>query len=178
MAYLDLVEELMSKVLTPLDIYMPVSLALSEMDKANTEYGIVFDAEENIVGLISKNTLTNSPNHDLELLNVPLSHPILIEPNMVIDDAVRMLAKDFVIDPEIEGVIVHKDDIPVGFLTRDLIKEHAKHLKTKSIVDQLGGPPINMLFYKCKSCLTRKLIMYYDPENPPTCRCGKRMEQA
>jgi len=160
-----------------LDAGTTVAEALRRMEQAGVTFGVIQDEQGRPTGLVTAEELHKAnPQAPLSsLLTVTLS-PIFIEPDVSIDHAVQVLAKDLVLRPRLQGVIVREQGQVRGVLPRQELVERASPLVTRSLVDRMEGAPVDILYFECPIDGERQLVAYYDPRNPPTCNQGHRMQ--
>ena len=159
-----------------LDASMTVAEALRRLEQAGMTFGIIQDEQGRLARLVTAEELRKAdPQAQLNSLLAAAPSPIFIEPNVRIDHAVRLLAKDLVFHPRLQGVIVREQGQVRGVLPRRELVERASRLVTRSIVDRMEGALVDILYFECPMDGERQLVAYYDPGNPPTCSQGHRM---
>ena len=175
MANAKLVQEFLSPVVS-LDTNLTVAEALSRLERANSGFGIVGDKKGKPLALVSLEQLhATDKSAPLLSLIMDVQRPIIVEASVTIDDAVTMLAKDLVLNPDLAGIVVQDRDRLQGVLPRRAIIEHTSRIVTRSTADRLEGAPVDALFFECPDDHERILVAYYDPQNPPLCSKGHLM---
>lgn len=170
------VQEMLSPVML-LDVRATVADALQRLEQANAAFGIVGDEKGQPLGLVTAEQLRAADSDAcLQSLISDAPGPIFIEPHVTIDNAVKMLAKDLVLKPNLAGIIVQEQGQVRGVLPRQVVVEHASQVVTRETADRLEGAPIDVLFFECPEDHERKLVAYYDPQNPPKCSKGHLMK--
>ncbi len=165
------------KPFVPLDIGTTVAEALRRLEQAGVTFGVIQDEQGRLAGLVTAEELRKAdPQAPLDFLLAAAPSPIFIEPDVRIDHAVQVLAKDLVLRPRLQGVIVREQDRVRGVLPRQELVERASRLVTRSLVDRMEGAPVDILYFECPIDGERQLVAYYDPRNPPTCSQGHRMQ--
>ena len=162
---------------TTLETSMTVAEAMRRLEQAGVTFGVIQDKQGRLTGLVTAEELRKAdPQAQLNSLLAATHSPISIEPDVRIDHAVRVLAKDLVLRPQLQGVIVREQDRVRGVLPRQELVERASRLVTRSIVGRMESAPVDLLYFECPIDGERQLVAYYDPRNPPTCSQGHRMQ--
>jgi len=170
------VQELALPVLV-LEANMTVAEALKKLEHAQATLGVVSDARAQPLGIVTTEQLhAAQKSASVNSLIGTTPRPIMVEPSATIDDVVKMLAKDLVLNPDLAGVIVQEQGEVQGVLPRKTIVEYASRVVTRGTVDRLEGAPVDTLFFECSEDHERKLVAYYDPQNPPKCSKGHLMK--
>lgn len=175
MAEAKQVQEVMSNSFVQVNADKTIGEALMKLQDAQAQYGIVIGAQDNLLGLVTAEELrAGEANARVQTLiqNAP---PVILEPNVTLNSAVRALAKDLVLKPQLSGIVVQTQGKVQGIVPRKTIVEHAARVVTRGTADRLEGSPIDVLFYECLIDHERKLVAYYDPAHPPTCSQGHKM---
>jgi CBS domain-containing protein len=160
-----------------LDASTTVVEALRQLEQAGMTFGIIQDEQGRLAGLVTAEELRKAdPQAQLNSLLAAALSPIFIEPDVSIDHAVQVLAKDLVLHPQLQGVIVREQGQVRGVLPREELTKKASRLVTRSIVDRMEGAPVDMLYFECPIDGERQLVGYYDPGHPPTCSQGHQMQ--
>jgi len=156
---------------------MTVTESLKKLEQATATFGIINDAKGQLLGLVTVEQLrTANKDTSVQSLVTIGAHPIVLEPSVTIDDAVKLLAKNLVLNPDLVGVIVEDHGKIQGVLSRKTIVEYASRVVTRGTIDRLEGAPVDTLFFECPEDHERKLVAYYDPQNPPKCSRGHLMK--
>jgi predicted transcriptional regulator len=159
-----------------LDSARTVAEALRQLEQAGVTFCVIQDEQGRLAGLVTAEELRKAdPQARLDSLLTAVPSPISIDPDVRIEHAVRVLAKDLVLQPRLQGVIVREQGQVRGVLPRQELVERASRLVTRSIVDRMEGAPVDILYFECPIDGERQLVAYYDPDNPPTCSQGHRM---
>lgn len=176
MATLKKVRELALPVLI-LEANVTVAEALKKLEQAKTTFGVISDERGQPLGLVTVEQL-HAAQKDVSVnsLIVTTLRPTMVEPSVTIDDVVKMLAKDLVLNPDLSGVIVQDQGKVQSVLPRKTIVEYASRVVIRGTIDRLEGAPVDMLFFECPEGHERKLVAYYDPQNPPKCSKGHLMK--
>ncbi len=160
-----------------LEANMTVSEALTKLEQTEAIFGVVSDEKGQALGLVTVEQLhAAQKNASVQSLIVTTPRSITVEPSVTIDDVVKMLAKDLVLNPDLSGVIVQDQGKVQGVLPRKTIVEYASRVVTRGTVDRLEGAPVDTLFFECIEDHERKLVAYYDPQHPPRCSKGHLMK--
>ena len=172
------IRELLKPSIT-LETSTTVAEALRRLEQAGVTFGVIQDEQGRLTGLVTAEELRKAdPQTQLDSPLVATPSPIFVVPDVRdvrIDHAVRVLAKDLVLQPRLQGVIVREQGQVRGVLPRQELVERASRLVTRSIVDRMEGAPVDILYFECPMDGERQLVAYYDPGNPPTCSQGHRM---
>jgi len=160
-----------------LDASTTVVEALRQLEQAGMTFGIIQDEQGRLAGLVTAEELRKAdPQAQLNSLLAAALSPIFIEPDVSIDHAVQVLAKDLVLHPQLQGVIVREQGQVRGVLPREELTKKASRLVTRSIVDRMEGAPVDVLYFECPIDGERLLVGYYNPGHPPTCSRGHQMQ--
>jgi CBS domain-containing protein len=172
-------ESTVRELLAPAIILDPtrtVAEALRQLEQAGVTFCVIQGEQGRLAGLVTAEELRKAdPQAQLNSLLAAAPSPISIDPDVRIEHAVRVLAKDLVFHPRLQGVIVREQSQVRGVLPRRELVERASRLVTRSIVDRMEGAPVDILYFECPMDGERQLVAYYDPGNPPTCSQGHRM---
>jgi CBS domain-containing protein len=172
-------ESTVRELLAPAIILDPtrtVAEALRQLEQAGVTFCVIQGEQGRQAGLVTVEELHKAdPQAQLNSLLAAAPSPVFIEPNVRIEHAVRVLAKDLVLHPRLQGVIVRERGQVQGVLPRQELVERASRLVTRSIVDRMEGAPVDILYFECPMDGERQLVAYYDPGNLPTCSQGHRM---
>ena len=161
----------------PLDAGTTVAEALGRLEQAGVTFGVIQDEQGRLAGVVTAEELRKvDPQARLDTLLAAAPSPIFIEPDVSIEDAVEVLAKDLVLRPRLQGVIVREQGQVRGVLPRQELVERASRLVIRNIVDRMEGAPVDLLYFECPIDGERQLVAYYDPRNPPTCSQGHQMQ--
>ncbi len=159
-----------------LDPTRTMAEALRQLEQAGVTFCVIQDEQGRLAGLVTAEELRKAdPQARLDSLLTAVPSPISIDPDVRIEHAMRVLAKDLVLQPRLQGVIVREQGQVRGVLPRQELVERASRLVTRSIVDRMEGAPVDILYFECPMDGERQLVAYYDPGNPPTCSQGHRM---
>lgn len=159
-----------------LDTTRTMAEALRQLEQAGVTFCVIQDEQGRLAGLVTAEELRKAdPQARLDSLLTAVPSPISIDPDVRVEHAVRVLAKDLVLQPRLQGVIVREQGQVRGVLPRQELVERASRLVTRSIVDRMEGAPVDILYFECPIDGERQLVAYYDPGNPPTCSQGHRM---
>jgi CBS domain-containing protein len=160
-----------------LDASMTVAEALRRLEQAGMTFGIIQDEQGRLARLVTAEELRKAdPQAQLNSLLAAAPSPIFIELDVSIDHAVQVLAKDLVLHPQLQGVIVREQGQVRGILPREELTKKASRLVTRSIVDRMEGAPVDVLYFECPIDGERLLVGYYNPGHPPTCSQGHQMQ--
>lgn len=160
-----------------LDEESTVAEALARMEQSGAAFVVLRNRQGGLRGPIAVEALRQA-NGDIRLeeLGKPEPPPIIVPLEMGIDRIIRIVAKDLVLNPRIKGVIVREKDQVLGVLPRRLLAQRAARLVTRGTADRMEGAPVDVLYFECPVDGERQIVPYYDPQNPPTCSQGHRME--
>jgi hypothetical protein len=69
------------------------------------------------------------------------------------------------------GLVVEEKGKVIGILTRQIAREYAQQVHTRGgdIAELAGDPQSQAKFFVCPKKDYIKLVIQYDPDNPPTC---------
>lgn len=143
------------------------------LDAANQDFVIVRDAQENIRALLDKTTWQHENRAEI-LERAPT--PISVSVSTTIEQAVRMTAKDLVLNPKLPGLIVLNQGTVVGVIPREQLAEQVARSVTRSGTGVLEGSPLGKLVYECPIDHQRIEVDYFDPASPPRCDAGHLMD--
>ena len=153
-----------------------VAEAPARPEQAGAEFAVLRDEQGGLRGPVSLEALRRAEAEGrLAEAWKEAPPPIVVRPDMRVDDVTRRLAKDLVLNPRLAGVIVQEGEQVLGVLPRSFLAQRASRLVTRGTADRLEGPPVDLLYFECPQDGERQLVAYYDPQNPPTCRQGHRM---
>lgn len=158
-----------------LEADMTAAEALEKLTQSQTPFGVIRAEQGQWLGVVTREQLQAAPK-DVFLRQMIARRVLTVEPEETLENAVRMLAKDLVLHPDFSGVIVQTQGRLQGVLPREVLVEHASRVVTREIPVRLEGAPIDPLFFECAEDGERKLVAYYDPQNPPRCSQGHRMK--
>lgn len=155
---------------------MTVAEALEKLAQSQMPFGVIRDEKGQWLGVVTRGQL-QATQEDVDIRQLTaVRRVITIEPEVAIESAVIMLAKDLVLHPDLSGVIVQTQGHLQGVLPRQVLVEHASRIVTRRSVDRLEGAPVDLLFFECAEDGERQLVAYYDPQNPPKCSRGHSMK--
>ncbi len=169
------VEEALSSAFVQVNAGMAIDEALMNLQAAQAQYGVVIGSQDRVLGLVTIERLREGDANAYVETLIDSGPPIFLEPNVTLDTAVRALAKDFVLRPQLAGVVVQAQGKVEGILPRNIIVERAARLGTRGVADRLTGSPLDILFFECPVDHERRIVVYYDPSNPPKCSQGHLM---
>lgn len=155
---------------------MTAAEALEKLAQSQTLFGVICDANGQWLGGVTREQL-QAAQEDVDIRQLVAGQRVItLEPGVAIESAVRMLAKDLVLHPDLPGVIVPTQGHLQGVLPRQALVEYASRIVTRTVGDRMEGAPIDLLFFECPEDGERKLVAYYDPQNPPRCSRGHLMK--
>ncbi len=162
-----------------LDPGTSVKDARARLEQAGAAFLVLRDEHGGLQGPLSAEASEQAeeqdPNTPLRRVAADVPPPIIVQPQMSVDQVTRMVAKDLVLNPRRAGVIVQEGDRLLGVLPRSFLVQRASRLVTRGTADRPEGPPLDILYFECPEDGERQLVPYYDPRNPPTCSQGHRM---
>ena len=168
----DTVREAAAPAVT-LDAGATIAEALEQLERAGAAFAVIRDEQGSLRGPIPVETLRQAGEQARDsrlenaLKNVP--PPIVVPPQMNVDQVTRMVAKDLVLNPRLTGVVVREGDQVQGVLSRRFLAQRASRLVMRGTADRLEGPPVDILYFECPVDGERQIVPCYDPKNPPTC---------
>lgn len=150
--------------------------ALQKLAQSQAPFGVVCDQKGQWLGIVTREQLQEA-QRDVDLRQLTAAQPVItVEPEVTVESAAEMLAKDLVLHPALPGVIVQTQGHLQGVLPRRVLLERASRIVTRTFTDRLEGAPVDLLFFECPEDGERKLVAYYDPQNPPKCSQGHLMK--
>lgn len=158
-----------------LEADMTAAEALEKLTQSQTPFGVIRDEKGQWLGIVTREQLQAAPK-DAVLRQMIARRVLTVEPEVTMESAVTMLAKDLVLHPDLSGVIVQTQGRLQGVLPREVLVEHASRVVTRGSAGRLEGAPVDLLFFECAEDGERKLVAYYDPQNPPRCSQGHLMK--
>ncbi|MGB9872578.1 MAG: CBS domain-containing protein [Anaerolineae bacterium] len=172
----DTVREAAAPAVT-LDAGATVAEALARLEQAGVEFAVLRDAQGALRGPVTLTDLRRAEGEaSLEAIWEETPPPIVVPPGMDVDQVARTVARDLVLNPGFQGVIVREGDRVLGVLPRRLLAQRAARWATRGTADRLEGAPVDILYFECPVDGERRMVPYYDPQNPPTCSQGHPME--
>ncbi len=160
-----------------LDARATVAEALARLDQAGAAFIVLQDEYGGLQGPFPAETLRQAEGQVRlgdALTGAP--PPIVISSQMDVGQVTRMVAKDLVLNPRLAGVIVREEGRVLGVIPRTLLAQRASRLGTRGAADRMEGSPLDILYFECPVDGERRLVDYYDPQNPPICSHGHRMK--
>lgn len=161
-----------------LDAGATVAEALARLEQAGATFAVLRDEQGGLRGPIPVETLKKVKATESRLADMAIDapSPIFAPPGISIDQVARLVAKDLVLNPRLAGVVVKEGDQVLGVLTRQFLAQSAARLTTRGTTDRMEGAPVDILYFECPKDGERQLVAYYDPQHPPTCSQGHRMQ--
>ncbi len=154
-----------------------VAGALARLEQAGVEFAVLRDAQGALRGPVALEILRRAGGEaSLEAIEEETPPPIVVPPGMDVDQVARTVARDLVLNPRFQGVIVQEGERVLGVLPRRLLAQRAARWATRGTADRLEGAPVDILYFACPVDGERQMVPYYDPQNPPTCSQGHRMQ--
>lgn len=152
--------------------------ALKTLEQARVEFGLVYDASDKPISLVSKEQLRQADGD--ESLNSFLPYPsglIVVELGETIDQVAQRYGKELELRPNLAGVVIMERKELRGILLREEIVSQASRVVLRGAgTSYLEGSPIDYVIYECPEDHERKFVDYYNPQNPPRCKRGHLMQ--
>jgi signal-transduction protein with cAMP-binding, CBS, and nucleotidyltransferase domain len=154
-----------------LDASMTVNKARKQLAKAGASYGILTDPNGTPVGLVTTGELAAVPIQETTLQEISGSPTFIVDADTLLDQAVSFSAQTLVENSRMAGLVIQDQKKVVGVLTRQTIRKHAERIKTRGgdITELAGVPQIQAKYFVCPKKDYKELVIYYDPDDPPTC---------
>lgn len=154
-----------------IDAAKTVAEASEKLSQARETYGVVLSPSRVPLGLVTAEALLSAPDSDLslgEFLSLPA---FIVNASASLDQAVSFSAQSLVENPEMSGLVVEEKGKVIGILTRQTARKHAQRIKTRGgdITELAGDPQSRAKYFVCPKNDFMKLVIQYDPDNPPSC---------
>lgn len=148
-----------------LKIDATVGEALRTLRK-NVPFGVVSDEEGEPFAIVTREHLRAAKVSELvQVLPTSMPHSRPTEPYSTLDSIVQTYADDFVVNPDLRGIVVQEQGEVQGVLLRETVEEHLLDMLNAG---RLPGTP--GLLFRCKQCDCSGVR-----ESPPQCpRDSKR----
>lgn len=160
-----------------LDAEAIVAETLEQLQRAGVEFVVLRDAQGALRGPVTLEALRQAQEEGWsKAIWQEAPSPIVVPPDMSVDQVTWMVAKDLVLNPRVAGVLVREGDRVRGVVSRKFLAQRASRLTTRGTADRMEGPPVDILYFECPVDGERQLVPYYDPQSPPTCSQGHRMQ--
>lgn len=151
--------------------------AINKLEVAKAKYGIFGGGQDELLALFTVEQLrARDADEPINAYAQTVPRPVVVESHLTLDDCAQKHAIDFVLQPELPGIVVREGEAVNGILPRQMILSNAAHIVSKRSIDRLEGSPLDSLIFECLIDHERKIVDYYDPNNRPLCRNGHQME--
>ncbi len=153
-----------------------VADVLQLMEEAKTPFGVVLDANGNLLALLTKEQLEKADREMAvrsAVVDMPL--PIAVEKRTPLNEteAVKNVADQLDRSPLLPGVILVDHNKPTSILLGKTVLDLAATLMARrGNMDRWEGGPVSELVFACDIDNEQKIIPYYDPDDPPKCSAG------
>ncbi|MFL6211950.1 MAG: hypothetical protein ACJ74W_24095 [Pyrinomonadaceae bacterium] len=157
---------------TQIDQNMSVHDARLKLQSEHTSHALIVDTVRGArAALLSDKQLADArPDAILKNLVEHAPEPLTIRVPYDLDDVVQRHAKTLELRPNLPGILV-EDGAEIKLLPRQVIIKGATHVVTRGAqFYRLEGSPLDVMFYECPIDFERKMVAYYDPNDPPRCK--------
>ncbi len=172
------VEDVMIDTFVQAPVTATAREVLDQMAKRTAEYAVAFASANAPVALLTRMQLRlYPPGRTLEAALSESSPPILVEPGTQLGALGLTLRQTLALDPAIAGVIVVEQDQVVGVVPRAELTAQAKGTTRGGESFRLAGDPLTALpVFECPVHKIRKVVIFFNPANPPRCPQGDQMQ--
>ena len=154
-----------------LDAQKTVAQGREELARAGATFGIVTSSDALPITLIDSGTLPADRDSDLLIESISKTSVFIVDSETLLEQVVSFAAQTLIENPEMTGLIVEDQGKVIGVLPRKVIRQYAQQIKTRGgdITELAGVPHVPAKYFVCPKQDYRKLIVRYDPDDPPTC---------
>ena len=154
-----------------LEATQTVAKARETLTQAGATYCIVTSAAGTPLALAIAGALAAIPDPNTLLQAVSSVPAFIVDAETLLDQAVSFSAQTLVEHPEMAGLVVEGNDKVIGVLPRQAIRQHAQRIKTRGgdITELAGIPLTRAKYFICPEGDYKKLVIRYDPDDPPRC---------
>lgn len=165
------VRDLTDAAFAPLEATATVAQAKELLLQAEKNYGVIVTPNGMPIGLVTIGELSSASNAGIamgEFLSLPA---FVVDADALIDQAVSFSAQTLVENPEMSGLVVEEKGKVIGILTRQTARKYAQRIRTRGgdITELAGDPQSRAKYFVCPKKDFIRLVIQYDPDNPPTC---------
>lgn len=165
------VRDLADAAFVPLEASKTVAQVKDLLSQVGSNYGVIVTPEGLPVGLVTVGELSSASNSGItvgEFVNQPA---FVVDADALLDQAVSFSAQTLVENPQMSGLVVEEKGKVIGILTRQTARKYAQRIRTRGgdITELAGDPQSRAKYFVCPKKDYRKLVIQYDPDNPPTC---------
>lgn len=148
-----------------------IAQAGERLAQAGVSFGIVTNPQGVPICPVSAGELAALPSQEARLQEISKLPTFTVDADARLDQTVSFSAQTLVENPELAGLVVEDQGVVVGVLPRGTIRKYAQRIKTRGgdITELPGVPQIRAKYFVCPQQDFRKLIVRYDPDDPPTC---------
>ena len=154
-----------------LDARKTVAQGREELARVGAPFGIVTSPEAVPITLIASDALAADQDPDLRIESISKTPAFVVDSETLLEQAVSFAAQTLIENPEMTGLIVEDQGKVIGVLPRKVIRQYAQQIKTRGgdITELAGVPHVPAKYFVCPKQDYRKLIVRYDPDDPPIC---------
>jgi CBS domain-containing protein len=174
----ELVRDVMTRAFVRMDADASVEQVLRTMRDAGAEFALLDNAQGVTEALADFAVLRRAASHEpLAILRAQLPRPLVVPSSAPLDVLLGILSKDFVLKPDLVGVIVADDDEPEGVVARETVSDAAARQRVRGPSDRLPGTPtVRPPVYECKTDGYRRAYVPAPPTTP-NCPNGHPMQK-
>ena len=156
-----------------IESHKTVAEASQKLSQAGRTYAVVISPREVPVGLVTAGALSSAPDASLKLGDFLSLPTIIVDADVLLDQAVSFSAQTLVETPDISGLVIEEKRKVIGILTRQTILKYAERDDNRSLrgaITEMAGDPLSRAkYFVCPKKNFMELVIQYDPDNPPTC---------
>lgn len=148
-----------------------IAQAAERLAQAGVSFGIVTNPQGVPICPVSAGELAALPSQEARLQEISRSPTFTVDADARLDQTVSFSAQTLVENPDMAGLVVEDQGVVVGVLPRRTIRKYAQRIKTRGgdITELPGVPQIRAKYFVCPQQDFKKLVVRYDPDDPPTC---------
>lgn len=165
------VRDLLDASFVPIEASRTVAEAKDLLVQAGRTYGVVTSPGGTSIGLITIGALSSAPDFSgtvAEFLRLPA---FVVGADVPLDLAISFSAQTFFENAEMSGLMIEEKGKIIGILTRQTARKYARRVRTRGgdIAGLAGDPQSQAKYFVCPKKDFIRLVIQYDPDNPPTC---------
>jgi hypothetical protein len=155
----------------PLKEHATIQTAINDLQNAETAFGVVISVRNEKIAVISIDDLTKADGNKTVGTAVPENREIkVVESPETLEEVVENHAKYLELRPNLREIVVTENETVVGVLPRNVIITGATRVVTRGAgILRMEGPPLGALFFRCPEDNERRMVTYYNPDDPPLC---------